>query len=78
MMIVKGTDMEHFTAQAVEAIKRGEYVRKIGKDGQMQAKTYVRGGYDIPSQRYSLTDFDSVSREVWVKKGTKLAVGFTF
>lgn len=58
----------------VESIKRGEYVRRKAD----ATKTYVRGAYDPTSKRYSLEDVDDVSREVFVKKGTVLFVGFSY
>ena len=58
----------------VEAIKRGEFVRRKADS----LKTYVRGEYDKGSKRYSLEDFDCAGREIWVKKGCTLFVGFEF
>lgn len=57
----------------VEAIKVGEFVRR--KDG---GPVLVRGEYDRTTKRYSLSYFDDVNREVFVKKGTKLFVGFSY
>ncbi len=62
----------------VEKIASGEFVRRISKDGSVQETTYVRGDFDRSSKRYSLTDFNDVNREVFVKKGTLLFVGFTY
>lgn len=59
---------------AVESIKRGEFVRRKPD----ATKTYTRGEYDASSKRYSLVDCDDANREVWVKKGTKLFVGFSY
>lgn len=59
---------------AVEAIKRGEFVRRAADS----KKTYRRGAYDPSTRRYSLEDYGDASREVFVKKGTKLFVGFSF
>lgn len=41
-------------------------------------KVYIRGKYDRGSKRYSLEDTDDTSREVWVKAGTELLVGFDY
>lgn len=41
-------------------------------------KTYQRGEYDPSAKRYSLVDCDDANREVFVKKGTKLFVGFSY
>ena len=60
--------------QAVEAIPKGEYVKRNVEAG----KVYIRGEYDRATKRYSLVDVDDHCREVWVKKGTKLFIGFTY
>ena len=67
---------QHTTEQlaAVETIKQGEVVRRK-PDAQ---KTYQRGEYDKASKRYSLVDCDDANREVFVKKGTQLFVGFSY
>ena len=62
----------------VQNIKRGEYVRRLNADGTAQSKTYQRSYYDAESQRYALDDVEDTSRQVFVKKGTKLQVGFTY
>ena len=41
-------------------------------------KTYTRGDYDRATKRYSLIDTEDFCREVFVKKGTRLLVGFTY
>lgn len=57
----------------VEEIAKGEFVRrKVG------GKTFTRGDYDRSTGRYSLVDCDDVNREVFVKRGTMLHVGFTY
>lgn len=70
--------MDHFETVAVENVKIGEYVRKIGKDGKMQSKTYKRESYNREFKVYDLADCDDCNRWVHVKKGTLLAVGFTY
>jgi hypothetical protein len=62
----------------VELIKKGEFVRRISASGIPQSKTYKRGDYDRASKRYSLVDCDDVCREVFVKRGTKLLIGFDY
>ena len=59
-------------------IKRGEFVRRLNADGTAQSKVYARSYYDAESQRYALDDVEDTSRQVFVKKGTKLQVGFTY
>lgn len=58
----------------VETIKRGEFVRRKAD----AVKTYQRGEYDKSSKTYSLVDCDDMNREVFVKRGTVLFVGFTY
>ena len=62
----------------VQNIKRGEYVKRLNADGTAQSKVYTRSYYDAESQRYALDDVDDTSRQVFVRKGTKLLVGFTY
>ena len=61
-------------SQNVETIKQGELVKRT----ETASKVYIRGSYDQASKRYSLTDADDISREVFVKKGTALLIGFTY
>ena len=66
------------TIAQVQNIKRGEYVKRLNADGTAQSKVYARSYYDAESQRYALDDVDDASRQVFVRKGTKLLVGFTY
>lgn len=59
---------------AVENIKSGEFVRR----NDSTSKTYKRGKYDPSTKKYSLDDCDDISREIQVKRGTKLFVGFSY
>jgi hypothetical protein len=59
---------------AVESIKQGEFVKRKAD----AVKVYIRGDYDRASKRYSLTDAEDMSRQVWVKKGCQLFIGFTY
>ena len=58
----------------VESIKQGEFVKRT----ETASKVYIRGSYDQATKRYSLTDSDDISREIFVKKGTSLLIGFTY
>jgi hypothetical protein len=60
--------------QTVETIKLGEYVKRK----EDSVKTFKRGSYDASAKRYSLVDCDDINREVFVKRGTLLVVGFTY
>lgn len=66
------TDTEQFVA--VESIRAGEFVRR-----KVDAKkTYQRGLYNAFEKKYALLDCDDMNREIFVKKGTKLFVGFSY
>ena len=67
-----------YETEQVQNIKRGEYVKRLNADGTAQSKVYARSYYDAESQRYALDDVDDASRQVFVRKGTKLLVGFTY
>lgn len=55
-------------------VKPGEFVRR-----KQDAKTtYIKGGYDRASKTFSLTDFDDINREIFVKASTVVWVGFDF
>jgi len=58
----------------VQAIPKGEYVRRKAD----AKKTYTRGDYDASSKTYSLVDCDDMNREIFVKRGTVLHIGFTY
>ena len=58
----------------VQDIKEGEFVKRKAD----ATKVYRRGNYDRSSKRYSLIDCDDTNREVFVKAGTQLFVGFTY
>jgi len=58
----------------VKNIKQGEYVKR-----KADAKTvFVRGHYDAATKSYSLSDTEDFNREVFVKSGTQLFVGFDY
>ena len=60
--------------RAVEHLPRGEFVKRTAD----ARKVYQRGEYDRSTGKYSLVDCEDVNREVWVKRGTQLHVGFTY
>ena len=64
----------HEQFKPVELIAQGEFVKRK----QDANKVYVRGAYDRATGRYSLSDTEDCSREIWVKRGTKLFIGFTY
>ncbi len=52
----------------VENIKKGVLVKRT----PTAKKTYLRGDYCRENKRYSLTDYDDICSEIFVKKGTVL------
>jgi hypothetical protein len=66
--------MEETQTAKVEDIKLGEYVKRKAD----AHKVYRRGGYDAAIKRYALVDTEDINREVYVKKGTELHIGFTY
>jgi len=55
-------------------VKPGDFVRRK----QDSKTTYVKGAYDRASKTFSLTDFDDMNREIFLKPTTLVWVGFTF
>lgn len=55
-------------------VKLGEFVRRKAD----AKKTYIKGPYDKASKAFSLTDFDDVNREIFVKASATVYVGFDF
>ena len=55
-------------------VKPGEYFKR-----KPDARAvFVRGAYDRASSRISATDFDDISRELFLRPDTPVVVGFTF
>jgi hypothetical protein len=59
--------MEALTG-TVESIKAGTLVKRT----PTAKKTYLRGEYNRELKKYSLTDYNDINAEVFVKKGTVL------
>lgn len=60
----------------IKDLKQGELVRL--RNGSPQDRVWVRNHYDRASKRYSLTAYDDINRERFVKGGTQAWHGFTF
>lgn len=55
-------------------VKPGEYFKR-----KPDARAvFVRGAYDRASKRISASDFDDISRELFLRPDTPVVVGFTF
>jgi hypothetical protein len=59
---------------SIENVKHGEFVRRK----ENSVKTYQRVEYDRELKKYCLNDQDDISRCIYIKKGTKVFVGFTY
>jgi hypothetical protein len=63
-----------YSIAAVETLKKGEYVKRKPDAN----KVYMLGDYNREYKVYSLEDTDDMNREIFIKRGTKLVVGFTY
>ena len=70
----KLAELDKETMTPVQDIKKGEFVRRK-PDAK---KTYIRGDYCKFSKAYELTDYDDMNRQIYVKRGVKLATEFNF
>ena len=53
-------------------VRKGDYVKRSRDAGTV----YIRGAF--VQGRYSLTDTDDYNREIFVRGGKKVYVGFTY
>ena len=58
----------------IENVKKGDFLKRK-PDAK---KTYPRGDYDRMHGRYRVNDWDDISRDMLLPKGTLVWVGFTF
>lgn len=58
----------------IENVKQGEFIRRK----ENSSKTYQRAEYDRELRKYCLDDQEDISRCIYIKKGTKVFVGFTY
>ena len=58
----------------IEKVKKGEFLKRK-PDAK---KTYTRGDYARTHSRYRIDDWDDISRDMLLSKGTLVWVGFTF
>lgn len=61
-------------AVEVEKLKKGTFVKRQ----PTSSKVYKLAGYDAGSRTYRLDDTDDISRDIGVKRGTKLWIGFDY
>jgi hypothetical protein len=65
---------EGIRAVKIENVKQGEYLKRKPHAN----KVYTRSVYDRFAKRYACDDTDDCSREVFLKKGTIVYIGFTY
>ena len=58
----------------IENVKKGDFLKRK-PDAK---KTYTRGDYDRMHGRYRVNDWDDISRDMLLPKGTLVWVGVTF
>lgn len=67
-------DTNGHTAIKIEDVKIGEFIRR-----KIDAKTtYTRGAFCRFDRKYACGDESDISREIMLKKGTIVYVGFTY
>ena len=66
-----------FEIVKIEEVTKGNFFKRLRK-GEPSSKVYVKGGFDRFEKKYIGEDWDDISREIYLKKGTLVAVGFEF
>ena len=61
-------------AVLIQDVKKGDFVRRTAD----AKKVYTRGAYDASTRSYALNDVGDISRDVLVKTGTIVFIGFTY
>lgn len=60
--------------ERINTVRKGDFVKRTET-----AKTvYIKGDYCRATKRYSLIDTEDISREVFVRAGALVYVGFTY
>lgn len=57
----------------IEKVKKGDFFRPL-----KVKKVYIQKGYDRMNKKYEVQDFNDISNFKYLKKGTKVIIGFTF
>ena len=60
------------------SVAKGDYVRRIRKNGKAMLKVYRKDVYDSSRKKYWLDDTDDISNAIAVKPDTLVLVGFTY
>lgn len=61
----------------IEHVRYGEPFKRVTKKG-VGNKVYIRDSYDRSMKKYCCTDSDDFCHEIYLKKGTRVFVGFTY
>lgn len=62
----------------IETLKNGEYFRRLKKNGNEMNKEYRKEAFCRINKGYVGSDQDDISREIYLKKGTLVSIGFTY
>lgn len=60
--------------KTIESLKPGEFFKRKSDS----KKVYQRGSFCRSSKKYAGEDWDDISREIYIKKGTKVFTEFEF
>ena len=66
-----------FQIVKIEEVTKGDFFKRLRK-GEPSSKVYIKGGFDRFEKKYIGEDWDDISREIYLKKGSLVSVGFTF
>ena len=57
---------------------KGEYVRRLHKDGTPHSKTYKVIAFDRAEQKWQLDDVEDIGRCIYLRSSVKVFAGFTY
>ena len=66
-----------FQIVKIEDVEKGDFFKRMSA-GKPAKKVYLKTKFDRSEKKYIGEDWDDISREIYLKKGTLVAVGFDF
>jgi hypothetical protein len=58
----------------IKSVKPGDYIKR-----KIDAQTvYIRGAYDRATRSFSCVDANDMNREIFIKTGKTVFIGFTY